>query len=185
MPQIIVNGKSYASLEDMPADVRQAYEQMLAVMGDQNLDGTPDMGAGVGKTVTSKVILSGPIQSTTLNFNVDGKSYSSLAEMPVDVRAKYELAMGSLGQVMRDADGNGVPDIMEGKEPVLSWTTQSTPVTVMTKKPPEAQPYFGAAPVDNTAQQISSLSLAERLLIIFLVIFVLAVGVFIILRLVK
>ncbi|HKY55051.1 MAG TPA: hypothetical protein VJM08_12125, partial [Anaerolineales bacterium] len=39
----------------------------------------------------------------------DGKEYNSIEELPADVRAKYEQAMGTL-----DQNQNGVLDFMEG-----------------------------------------------------------------------
>jgi hypothetical protein len=43
-----------------------------------------------------------------IHFN--GKTYNDLAEMPATEREMYEQLMS----VMRDEDGNGVPDILEG-----------------------------------------------------------------------
>jgi hypothetical protein len=43
-----------------------------------------------------------------IHFN--GKTYNDLAEMPASERQMYEQLMS----VMRDEDGNGVPDILEG-----------------------------------------------------------------------
>ena len=43
-----------------------------------------------------------------IQFN--GKTYNDLAEMPATEREMYEQLMS----VMRDEDGNGVPDIFEG-----------------------------------------------------------------------
>ncbi|MFZ6026246.1 MAG: hypothetical protein ACOYYS_00905 [Chloroflexota bacterium] len=36
------NGKTYFSLEEMPPDVRQAYQQVTAIFSDQNQNGIPD-----------------------------------------------------------------------------------------------------------------------------------------------
>jgi hypothetical protein len=46
--------------------------------------------------------------NTKISFN--GREYSSVEDMPPDVRQKYEKAMSLLG----DANQNGVPDILEG-----------------------------------------------------------------------
>ena len=43
-----------------------------------------------------------------IHFN--GKTYNDIAEMPATEREMYEQLMS----VMRDEDGNGVPDILEG-----------------------------------------------------------------------
>ncbi len=43
-----------------------------------------------------------------IHFN--GKTYNDLAEMPANERQMYEQLMSA----MRDEDGNGVPDVLEG-----------------------------------------------------------------------
>jgi hypothetical protein len=50
--------------------------------------------------------------SMTTRITVNGQTYSGVEQMPPDVRREYELAMGMLA----DKDGNGVPDVLEGKE---------------------------------------------------------------------
>ena len=46
-------------------------------------------------------------------ITVNGKTYASVEEMPAEVRQQYERAMSMLP----DRDGNGVPDVLEGKGP--------------------------------------------------------------------
>lgn len=43
-------------------------------------------------------------------ININGKTYSSVGEMPPDVRKQYEQAMQTM---MADKDHNGIPDILE------------------------------------------------------------------------
>ena len=45
-------------------------------------------------------------------ITVNGQTYNSIEEMPPDVRQKYEQVMAKLKE---DRDGNGIPDILEGK----------------------------------------------------------------------
>ena len=40
--QIMFNGKTYNSLEEMPANERMAYEQMQKIFVDANGNGIPD-----------------------------------------------------------------------------------------------------------------------------------------------
>jgi hypothetical protein len=40
---IVVNGRTYTNVDEMPADVRQAYEKMAGLFGDANRDGVPDL----------------------------------------------------------------------------------------------------------------------------------------------
>ena len=46
MEIISFNGKTYNSLEEMPADQRAAYEQVMSFMKDENNNGIPDMFEG-------------------------------------------------------------------------------------------------------------------------------------------
>jgi hypothetical protein len=45
-------------------------------------------------------------------ITVNGQTYNSVDEMPPDVRKTYEQLMAKLKE---DRDGNGIPDILEGK----------------------------------------------------------------------
>ena len=42
---------------------------------------------------------------------MNGQTYNSIDEMPPDVRQKFQDAMSKLA----DRDGNGIPDILDGK----------------------------------------------------------------------
>jgi hypothetical protein len=55
----------------------------------------------------------------------NGKEYAGLEEMPDDVRKAFQAA---LAQVGTDADGNGVPDVLEGKGNVLGLAQSSITV---------------------------------------------------------
>jgi hypothetical protein len=60
-------------------------------------------------------------------ITVNGVEYRNVEEMPPDVRRQYDRAM----QMLADQDGNGVPDILEGK--VTSGAGGATkPVSVVT-----------------------------------------------------
>ena len=71
--RFIVNGREYASVEEMPEDIRHAYEQAMASMGRE----------------AHGVNLAGP--QTRVVFN--GEEYGSLDEMPEDIRQLYNAAM--------------------------------------------------------------------------------------------
>ena len=69
--KIIFNGKDYSSLDEMPPEARQAYEQMMNVLADRNQDGMPDLFEGLASL------------QNTLSVNaihVDGQTYNSLDE---------------------------------------------------------------------------------------------------------
>ena len=115
---IVINGKTYNSVEEMPEDVRKQYEQAMNslknknrnqildafesmnILADKDRDGIPD----TFENMSSNVVVSG-----NMKIIVDGKEFNSLADLPADVRARYEQAMGKL-----DANQNGMPDFLEG-----------------------------------------------------------------------
>jgi hypothetical protein len=45
------------------------------------------------------------------HITINGREYSSVDEMPPEVRAEYQRVM----KVLADRDGNNIPDIFEGK----------------------------------------------------------------------
>jgi len=98
--KIIFNGKTYTSVESMPEEVRQAYQQALAQFADADKNGIPDIleRGGMGNVIA--------IQQSSINFN--GREYKSVGEMPWVVRRVFEMAMGQA-----DANRNGIPDAVE------------------------------------------------------------------------
>jgi hypothetical protein len=62
---IIVDGKSYASLNDLPPELRQRYEQAFSRL-DANRDGVPDMFAGSAATPAPAPGLAAPSSSTSV-----------------------------------------------------------------------------------------------------------------------
>lgn len=89
MPNLIVNGREYRSVDEMPAEDRQLYQQTLGLLGDHDGDGVPDIFNQTGK-----------VKSVNLN------------------QQQIDLTNGSndqLKQVFVDRDGNGIPDILEGQ----------------------------------------------------------------------
>jgi hypothetical protein len=74
--KFIVNGKEYRSLDEMPQNIREAYEKALSVS------------AGGGLPV-------GP-PGVTARITFNGKSYAGVEEMPADVRQAYESLMAAV-----------------------------------------------------------------------------------------
>ena len=112
---IVIDGRTYKSVDEMPEDVRRNYEAAMGSLdkdtngvpdmlensnafADKNKDGVPDTFEGM----TSNVI-------STTKVIVNGKEYNSLDDLPPEIRAKFEQAMGTL-----DSNRNGMPDFLEG-----------------------------------------------------------------------
>lgn len=139
MSPIIFNGVTYASVQEMPADVRKAYEETVGIFSDKNQNGVPDifegaMGSGEA-TVQSVSIHSGKAQIV-----VDGRVYSGEEEMPAEVRARYKQAMEKIGPLLRDANRNNVPDLLEGALPAQS---EAAGLQAASARPVAKRPFLG------------------------------------------
>jgi hypothetical protein len=91
MEIISFNGKTYNSLEEMPADQRAAYEQVMSFMKDENNNGIPDLFEG---DVIQKMI---GLASTRVIVN--GQEMQNIESMPPEARAKFDKAMQKLNQL--------------------------------------------------------------------------------------
>jgi len=100
--RIVFNGREYSSADDMPPDVREAFERTMRFAADSDRDGVPDVFEGRNGNVTSV---------TRQKIVVNGREYGSVDEMPPDVRQAYERMRSALV----DSDRDGVPDMFEGK----------------------------------------------------------------------
>lgn len=125
--KIVIDGKTYNSVDEMPEDVRRNYEEAMKnfgvtansaanplqalnnVFADANNNGMPDI-------MESQQVIN---LSGGMKFVVDGKTYNTVDELPPDARAKYEQAMGSI-----DKNRNGMPDFLEGMMNVSNQTAQ-------------------------------------------------------------
>jgi hypothetical protein len=124
--KIIFNGQEYNSPEEMPFDMRQAYEAAMNMLAQRNSSAnSPKVNINV---------------KTNVRFVYQGKTYNSPDEMPPEILAAYNKAMEQI-----DKDHNSVPDFMEGKggQPVKttykvntnSNITPSAPLTSSTQTP--------------------------------------------------
>lgn len=91
MSVIIFNGKTYNSLEEMPANERQAYEQIANMLVDKNGNGIPDFLEGdMVKNVMTAFVSS---------LNVNGQNYDGMNDMPPEIRAKVQGAFEKLSEL--------------------------------------------------------------------------------------
>jgi hypothetical protein len=140
---IVIDGKTYKSVDEMPEDVRKNYESAMRNL-DANQNGTPDLfeGAASFQGTTTNVINAAKIV-------VNGQVFDGLDQLPPEVRAKYEQAMGAL-----DANKNGIPDFVEG---MLGTSNQTKPIatsfgTTAHSRPASRKPN----PVGSTIEPESS-----------------------------
>lgn len=99
--KIRINGREYASVDEMPDDDRQVYERMLAHTAS---------GGGLAQ----------PLSYAKVVFN--DQEYGSVDEMPATARRLYE---GVLANV--DANGNGLPDALETATHGTRWSSVAPP----------------------------------------------------------
>lgn len=96
MATITFNGKTYNSIEEMPALERQAFEQLSSMFVDKNGNGIPDFLEGD--------LASNVITAFTSNVNINGKTYNNANELPDDMRQRVQGAfekMAELGLVTK------------------------------------------------------------------------------------
>ena len=124
---IVIDGRTYKSVEEMPEDVRRKYEQAMNSLKDTDGDRIPNTLENMniladrdpdGVPGALEGLASMNVVSNVMKIIVDGKEYSRIEDLPPDARARYEEAMGKL-----DANRNGVPDFMEGMMNAPKQTT--------------------------------------------------------------
>ena len=130
MEIISFNGKTYNSLEEMPADQRAAYEQVMAFMKDENNNGIPDMFEG---DVIQKMI---GMASTRVIVN--GQEMQSMETLPPEARAKFDKAMAKLSQL------GILPSGTQGMQGLSSQLSQ--PSLQATPDFPQSEPAFKSSP---------------------------------------
>ncbi len=148
--QIVIDGKTYNSVEEMPADVRRNYEEALRNMGSASAAGAPNMLAGLAQVFadnnndgTPDMMQSAPTikLSGGMKIVVNGQTYDSVDDLPPEFRARYEQAMGAM-----DKNRNGIPDFVEGMMNVSASTPQA-PQMVNTYSPESPR---RASPISTT-----------------------------------
>jgi hypothetical protein len=133
--KIVVNGREFSSPDQMPPDVRAAYEQAMSALADKNGNGIPDIlemhldpaklnaamcGASAGTTVIS-----------AQKFIINGREYDSVEQMPPEDRRHFE-AIQSL------ASGSNVPLVRTKLDPLdpAEWAPSrgllaTNPITIL------------------------------------------------------
>lgn len=169
---IVIDGQTYNSVDEMPPDIRQKYEQAMRSLGDANNNRIPDAFETMnifddkdkdGVPDVLKNLAASHATVNTMNIIVDGKEFDGLEHLPPEARAKYEQAMGKL-----DANRNGIPDFAEG---MISSANQNVmAVSGTTLEPPRHSTQLpGSSTVPNaTPDTTSGLSLVLAGLFILL-----------------
>lgn len=94
MPTIIFNGKTYNSVDEMPANERQAFEQMSQMFVDKNGNGIPDLLEG---DMVQNVLATHSSQTHVIH--ADGKTYNTLEDLPPELRQRVDGAFQMLSNM--------------------------------------------------------------------------------------
>jgi hypothetical protein len=115
---IVIDGKTYHNVQEMPPEIRQKYEQAMRSLGDANQNQIPDAFETMnifadkdqdGLPDVLENLAASHATVNTMKIIVDGKEFDGLEHLPPEARARYEEAMGKL-----DSNRNGIPDFVEG-----------------------------------------------------------------------
>lgn len=140
---IVIDGKTYHSVDEMPADIREKYEQAMRALGDANNNQIPDAFETLnifadkdkdGAPDVLENLTAGQAVVNSMKIVIDGKQFDGLENLPPEARARYEEAMGKL-----DANRNGIPDFVEGMIST-SNPTANTSLSVGVKTPRRSAP---------------------------------------------
>jgi hypothetical protein len=92
MPTITFNGKTYNSLDEMPAHERQAFEKLSSMFVDANGNGIPDFLEGdMAKNVMTFY------SDKTFNFN--GQAYTGMEQLPPEVQTQVQHGFEMLSKM--------------------------------------------------------------------------------------
>lgn len=113
---IVIDGKTYNDVNEMPLEIRQKYEQAIRSLGDANNNKIPDAFENLniladkdqnGVPDIVENLVAGQAAVTHMKIVIDGKEFNGIENLPPEARARYEAAMQKL-------DANGIPDFLEG-----------------------------------------------------------------------
>lgn len=190
MPKIVINGQSYDSPDDIPANAREAYQKALEVLHDSDGNGIPDFLEGKPVQNVSNGQIKVDVRSGS-QIIVGDKIFSNPEELPPEVRLKYDQAVAKLGPLMSDTNGNGIPDILEGKisrPPAETVTMSSTTMGIPTASTfqPSA-PMLPQEPPQSVIQEESTNYgvIAVIMLVALVIVGALGAGVYIFLSMAK
>ncbi len=118
MPTITFNGKTYNSPDEMPANERKAYDQMMGMFVDKNGNGIPDFLEGD--------LVQNVLSAHSTKVNVSGMTIHNLNDLSPELRQKVDGAFQMLSNmgILTETPG------MDSQTPAVSREPQfkSTPI---------------------------------------------------------
>jgi len=128
--RIVIDGKTYNSVDDMPEEVRRGYEEAMrgtnqAYPAQGGVESLANLFADADHNGVPDIMEKGQVINLTggMKFVVNGQTYDNLEALPPEARAKYEQAMGTM-----DRNQNGMPDFLEGRMNGSAQSSTEQPV---------------------------------------------------------
>jgi len=157
---IVIDGKTYNSVNEMPPEVRAKYEKAMSRLRDENGNHFPDalenMDVFADKNkngmpdIMENLYSGSMITTNSMKIIVNGQEVNVLDDLPPDVRAKYEKAMSQL-----DKNQNGIPDFLEMMSNIPGVQVQVQQPNTMQSTPSYSTPMSTPMP-QSTPLNISS-----------------------------
>lgn len=172
---IVIDGKTYHSVDEMPPDIRQTYEQAIRSLGDANDNHIPDMLEHMnmfadknrnGVPDALENVAAGQVIASSMKIIVDGKEFNGIENLPPEIRARYDEAMRRL-----DENQNGIRDFVEG---TTNITNQAADVS--TGFGMETPRHAAPLPVSRTIEPVTSSNSWELALTSLFVLLLCAAG---------
>jgi hypothetical protein len=156
---VVIDGKTYKSVEEMPPDIRAKYEEAMRGL-DRDRDGMPDMldrenpledknKDGIPDALEGLASFQGatPQVMSSSKVLVNGQVYDDLDQLPPEIRAQYEQALGAM-----DKNRNGIPDFVEGMfnlhAQTMNTASNSAPISIGTSRPASPRPTIASSTIE-------------------------------------
>ena len=156
---IVIDGKTYKSVDEMPPEIRAKYEEAMRSL-DRDRNGMPDMldntnpledknNDGMPDSLEGLATFQSPMFNVmgSTKILVNGQSYDGLDQLPPEIRAQYEEAVSAI-----DKNRNGIPDFVEGmfnlSARTMNTSSNSAPVSIGASRPASPKPTIASSTIE-------------------------------------
>jgi hypothetical protein len=122
---INVNGQNYSRWEDVPAEVRQ---QLAATLPDADKNGVPDL-------FETGALPTGAQTFASTAIMVNGQPVQSAADLPPEIQAKLQQALGMIGPMFGTATTPNAPWPLQPGQVMLNGVPTTVGDATEVKKP--------------------------------------------------
>jgi len=148
--KINFNGQEYGSVDDMPPEVRDAYEKAMASISQTKL---------------------GTVTQTRNRIVVNGQEYQSVDEMPPDVRRVYEELIANTRNLAAEAARTGQSKLVRTR-----WTVDVNPEPGGAPAERQGLPALAPAAATQRPRRSSGKIWSSAILGTILLVFIIAYG---------